>query len=300
MGHFLVFNEGAQDVVLKKIKSKSNYLINKKDIGNGIDVLQDFVTQKHLSDLSDKTIKKGDGIFVLSDDEIKKIAPTKKEEAYLRPYYTTEEINRYRSIQKTKHRIIYANNYFREHIEEFPNLKKHLDRFSKILTSAYAPYGLHRAREERFFLGDSIFSIRKTANPAFSYVPFPCYVTRAFIILKLNKINPKYVLGLLNSNVFFFWLKNKGKLQGNQLQIDKEPLLDLPIYVAEEALQKKIISEVDEIIILNEKLWDTTENSDQWQNIKYEIEKTEKLIDQKVYELYGLTEEEIKIVEGNK
>ena len=124
-----------------------------------------------------------------------------------RPYYTTAEINRYLSNQKTNYKIIYADNYFREHIEEFPNLKKHLDKFSKILTSAYAPYGLHRAREERFFEGDCIFSIRKTKKPAFAYVNFPCYVTRAFMILKLNKINPKYATGLLNSSVTYFWLK---------------------------------------------------------------------------------------------
>jgi len=35
------------------------------------------------------------------------------------------------------------------------------------------------------------------------------------------------------------------------------------------------------------------------QTIKYEIEKTDKEIDQMVYELYGLTEEEIKIIENN-
>ena len=35
------------------------------------------------------------------------------------------------------------------------------------------------------------------------------------------------------------------------------------------------------------------------QTIKAEIEKTDKEIDQMVYELYGLTEEEIKIVEGS-
>ncbi len=34
------------------------------------------------------------------------------------------------------------------------------------------------------------------------------------------------------------------------------------------------------------------------QTIKAEIDKTDKEIDQMVYELYGLTEEEIMIVEG--
>ncbi|MBI2097448.1 MAG: N-6 DNA methylase [Candidatus Vogelbacteria bacterium] len=298
-GHFLVFNESGKNTLLKKIKSKSNYIINDKDIGNGIDVLQDFVSQKHLSDLSDRAIKKGDGVFVLSDDEIKIISPTKLETHYLRPYYTTMEINRYSSTQKTNYKIIYADNYFREHIEEFPNLKKHLDKFSKILTSAYAPYGLHRAREERFFEGDSVFSIRKTKKPAFSYVDFPCYVTRAFIVLKLNKIDSKYAIGLLNSSLMYFWLKNKGKLQGDQLQIDKEPLLEVPICVGDGKEQKLVIDLVDKMIKLHKKLAETEKDSNAWHKLKEEIELTDKKIDAAVYKLYGLTEEEIKIVENS-
>ncbi|MEK7650961.1 MAG: N-6 DNA methylase [Patescibacteria group bacterium] len=298
LGHFLIFTESNKDILLEKIKSKQNYHINEKDVGNGIDVLQDFITEKHLQGLSDKTIKKGDGIFILSEDEIKELSPTKPEDQYLRPYYTTKEINRYLSIKNTSLRIIYADSYFREHIEQFPNLKKHLDKFSKILTSVYAPYGLHRAREERFFEGHCIFSIRKTIKPSFSYVDFPCYVTRAFIILKLDKVNLKYVLGLLNSNIMHFWLRNKGKLQGDQLQIDKEPLLDLPIYIADEASQKLIISYVDKIILLNKEFHDVEENSNEWERLKSEIGRTDKKIDEEVYKLYGLTEEEIKTVEG--
>lgn len=36
----------------------------------------------------------------------------------------------------------------------------------------------------------------------------------------------------------------------------------------------------------------------EYNEIKEEIEKTDKEIDKKVYELYGLTEEEIRVVEG--
>ena len=40
-------------------------------------------------------------------------------------------------------------------------------------------------------------------------------------------------------------------------------------------------------------------NDDEYKKVKSEIEKTDKIIDQKVYKLYGLTPEEIKIVENN-
>ena len=38
-------------------------------------------------------------------------------------------------------------------------------------------------------------------------------------------------------------------------------------------------------------------NVEKWEKLKKEIESTDREIDKRVYELYGLTEEEIKIVE---
>ena len=48
---------------------------------------------------------------------------------------------------------------------------------------------------------------------------------------------------------------------------------------------------------LNKDLQKITENSEKWNSIKSEIEKTDKKIDEEVYKLYGLTQEEIKIIE---
>ena len=93
-------------------------------------------------------------------------------------------------------------------------------------------------------------------------------------------------------------MKNKGKQIGDLLQVDKGPLLGIPIYVGDKKQQKMLTNLVDKILLLNKQLRETTENSNEWQKLKEEIEKTDKLIDQKVYELYGLTDEEIKIVEG--
>lgn len=296
-GKFLNFSAPVNESILTKIKQRQNYKLKDDSIGNGIDVLQDFVNKKHEIALNGK-VKKGDGILILSDSEIQHLKTNAKENEYLRPYYTTEQINRYLALPGSTQKIIYADPYFRSHITEFPNLQNHIDRFKNILTSAFAPYGLHRAREERFFEGQGLFAIRKTKRPAFAYVDFPCYVTRAFLVLKPSDVNLKYLLGILNSSLVNFWLKNKGKLQGDQLQIDKEPLLDLPIFIVATREQKTIIALVDKMLDLNKKYKSTVENSNEWQKIQDEITKTDQKIDQEVYKLYGLTDEEIKIVEA--
>lgn len=292
------FSNNIVSEILDKVANTGNFKLSKNDIGNGIDVLQDFITDKHLSKLDDETIKKGDGVLVLKNSVADEMKFNNKEIEYLKPYFTTSQINRYLSNQKSEYKIIYADKYFREHISEFPNLKNHIDRFKKILTSAFAPYGLHRPREERFFKGQAIFLLRKTMYPAFTYVDFPCYVTRAFLVLKPEKINLKYLTALLNSKLIYFWLKHKGKKQGEQLQIDKEPLLEIPLFKAEESEQEKIGLMVDKIMIKTAEFNKTSQNTDKWHLLKAEIEKLNREIDEAIYKFYGLTSEEIKIIES--
>lgn len=296
---FISFNESDKENVLAKIQSALNFKLESSDVGNGIDVLQDFVTDKHLLKLKDKDIKKGSGILILSDQEIEQIKPTSSEMEYLKPYFTTSQINRYLSENRSNKKIIYADTLFRENINQFPNLKRHIDRFVKVLTSVFAPYGLHRVREKRFFEGEGIFAIRKTKRPAFTYVNFPCYVTRAFLVLKPKGINLKYLTGILNSSVINFWLKNKGKLQGEQLQIDKEPLLSVPIFMGDKEEQATISSLVDKMLKLNLELKKAIENSEKWNSIKIDIGRTDKKINEEVYRLYALTSKEVEMVEAS-
>ncbi|MEK7078661.1 MAG: hypothetical protein AAB929_01195, partial [Patescibacteria group bacterium] len=73
---------------------------------------------------------------------------------------------------------------------------------------------------------------------------------------------------------------------------------NIPIIDVDKEQQKKIIIMADKMISLNKELREIPEHSEKWESVKSEIEKTDKKIDDEVYRLYGLTEEEIKIVEG--
>jgi adenine-specific DNA-methyltransferase len=133
--------------------------------------------------------------------------------------------------------------------------------------------------------------------PAFTYVDFPCYITRAFLVLKPEKINLKYLTALLNSKLIYFWLKHKGKKQGEQLQIDKEPLMEIPLLKAEEKEQEKISLMVDKIMARNAEFHKISQNTDKWHALKSEIEKLDREIDEAIYKNYGFTNEEIKVIE---
>ena len=178
-------------------------------------------------------------------------------------------------------------------IYKYPNIKRHLEQFKKINTSAYKPFGLHRARDEKFFKGEKIISLRKCKKPIFTYVDFDSYVLQTFFIIKSSRINLKYLVALLNSKLIEFWLFYQGKIQGNNYQIDKEPLVNIPIKNSIKNEQNYIIDTIENIINIikhDNHIPETHNNS--------KINELEKQIDQMIYQLYELTEDEIEIVEN--
>jgi len=96
----------------------------------------------------------------------------------------------------------------------------------------------------------------------------------------------KFLTGVLNSRLIAYWLRHKGKMQGENYQLDKEPLLNIPLPPPESCDQKPIIALVDQILAAKK----TDLNAD--------TSALESEIDQLVYKLYGLTDDEIAIVEG--
>jgi len=286
----LTFSQSKIESLLEKICNQGVIRLKGTEIAQGIVCPQDKVirnTKKYLGD----TFKIGDGIFVISDEEKNRIPFTKEELDLIKPYFTSKELGRFYGDSKNTEWIIYTDSSFRneKRIKKYPNIKRHLDKFKSVITSDNKPYGLHRAREERFFKGEKIVALRKCLKPTFTFTDFDCYVSAAFYVIKTNRINLKYLTGLLNSSVIEFWLKHKGKMQGSNYQIDKEPLLEIPIPQVTETnhhIIQQIISLVDKIIELKK----INKNS--------EISDLEKEINILVYELYGLNEEEIKIVEN--
>lgn len=283
--------------ILKKIKDEGKYHLKEDEISTGIDVHQDFINDKHLEILKNSSIKKGEGIFILSENEYQKIKFVQKEKDIVKPFYTTGELFRYYGTPQNHLYVIYSNIEVRKNIKDYPHIKEHLDKFKKIITSDFAPYGIHRAREQKFFEGEKIISLRKTVEPYFTYTTFPCYVSQTYFVIKTENINLKYLTGLLNSNLIFFWLRFMGKRQGNLLQIDKAPLMDIPIRLPPLPQDKKIISLVDKMLELQKRYHDEKISGNEKERLEQQIKNIDYEIDEEAYKLYGITEEEKRVIE---
>jgi hypothetical protein len=102
----------------------------------------------------------------------------------------------------------------------------------------------------------------------------------------------KYLLGVFNSKVCSKWIKeNCPELQGGTREIQARVFLNYkvpPITPANESIVQHIESLVDKILAAKKQ--DKDADTSEW----------EQEIDRLVYELYGLTEEEIQIIERNE
>ena len=267
------FNSEKNRNVLNKIKANANFYLKKEEIFSGIDIGQDFINAKSLEILGDD-FKIGDGIFNLSEEEYNSYNFFNNEKEIIKPFYTTKEVNRYYFNEKNKYWVIYTTSKFKnpQEIIDYPNIKKHLDKFSKVITSDNKPYGLHRARNEEIFKGEKILSIRKHERPAFSYVTLDTYVNRTFNIIKTDRVNLKYLLVLLNSKLTKFWLKEKGKMQGDIFQVDITPIISIPLIIVSKD-QEAFISLSDKMLSLNRELQDLSQKFQRMLLRKFDLEK---------------------------
>jgi len=112
-----------------------------------------------------------------------------------------------------------------------------------------------------------------------------------FILNQLDQnVNLKYILALLNSKLYsYYGIVNHIILTGDkkQPQIRAKGLKELPIKIASKNEQNKIIGIVDSIIEAKKT------------DINIDISNLENKVDFLVYHLYGLTYDEVLIVDPN-
>lgn len=271
------------DDILDKIHNiKNKIFLLENELTNGIHPHYDFINKK-LSKKYKYSI--GEGIFGLSKSEVKALNMTEGEAKFIKPYYnSSDNVTRY-VIGCTDLSIIYTPSTFKDprSMDSYPHLKAHLDRFKDVISSDNKPYGLHRARVESFFVGEKIVALRKCAGkPVFAYADGEHYMSATFYVIKTGRVNMKYLTGLLNSKLIEFWLKNKGKMQGANYQLDKEPLQHIPIAVPSKDIQEMIGKLVDIIILLS----NTKYRASNLVQNSYISSEFETLIDGCVYEIY--------------
>ncbi|POY34703.1 type II restriction endonuclease [Solitalea longa] len=170
---------------------------------------------------------------------------------------------------------------------------KNINRYCINWTGNYLRFGEHLA-EPRIFKGKKIIlreitgKYPKSLIATYTEDDYLFNMSNIAILPKLSEIDIKYILALISSNVLsYFFIKNTAKSVRKMFpKIILNDLRKFPIKNISLERQKPFIELVTQILSIK---------NDDSTSVTTSLEKE---IDQLVYELYELTEEEIKIVEG--
>ena len=124
-----------------------------------------------------------------------------------------------------------------------------------------------------------------------------------FLFNARNRVSLKFILGVLNSRLLTSYYRAKSLTNRESIaQVKKNDLDELPIPVMnlsnshERAHHEKMIKLVEQMLVLHEQLV-AARTGHEKNVLQRRIGATDQQIDQLVYELYSLTNEEIEIVE---
>ncbi len=193
--------------------------------------------------------------------------------------------NGYTSAQKSKIPPI--------DIEKYPATKAHLDsHYDTIATrcdQGDTPYNLRNCAYLEDFEKEKIVWAEMTDEPRFIYDNKGFYTNQTCYFIARDD---KYLFAILNSKVIYFFMRQMASNLGEgAFRWIKQFIERLPIpkiTPQNQELADKIIVLVDKILKLKEK------------DPKANTQKLEKEIDALVYQLYNLTDEEIKIIEDGQ
>ena len=165
-----------------------------------------------------------------------------------------------------------------------------IKRYSIVWQEEYIPTEIYSQNIQEDFKNPKIVIARMTKNIQASFDINKFYMGKSTLIIDLKE-NPYYILGILNSKLADFWYKyyfGATHLACGYVRYDIPYLKQLPIPIINsnnKKLANKIISLASRIIKSKEK------------NSNANTNKFENEIDNLVYELYGLSKSEIRIIE---
>ena len=182
---------------------------------------------------------------------------------------------------------------------------KHISRYELLWEqNNWLKYGnwLAEPRQPQKYEGEKIL-IRKIVGKTLlaTYVSETSYCNTLLFVLKIKSkitLSYYYLLGILNSQFIGWYFRKKFQISADDTfpQIMIRDILQFPIPYSDNIRHDRMVSLVDQMLSLHKQLSSSMADHEKTV-IQRQIDATDQQIDQLVYELYGLTEEEIRIFE---
>ncbi len=115
-----------------------------------------------------------------------------------------------------------------------------------------------------------------------------------------NKVSLKYLLAILNSKLIGWYSRNKygnTAMRGGFIELRTFEIKDIPIHLPTPEQEKKIIELVNQMLELQKKAHDEKIVGREKDRVEEQIKQTDWQINEEVYNLYRITDEEKKTIE---
>ena len=253
-----------------------------------------------------------DRIFILNEREIEVLQLNKQEKSLFKPFFKNSDIEKYNLETKAQKYVLYLHEEIKN-IYDYPKIWQYLlehkdaiqSRKDANLRGAFKRgnwWVLSTPRLEIDFESPKIVTPYRTYRSSFALSDHTWYASADvyFITPKDSQYSLRYLLGFLNSKLYFLWLYHKGKRKGDVLELYQRPLSEIPVSAVtsfNKATHDHMVEMVDRMLCLHKQKAEAT--GDEARRLSWEIEALDREIDALVYELYSLTPEEIAIVEDS-
>jgi adenine-specific DNA-methyltransferase len=181
----------------------------------------------------------GEGVFVLSGDELERLSLSKSEQALLRPYYRIGDLGRYRLKKSSDAFLLYLTKQTAPSLSGLEHISNHLARFRPILdrrretqNGRIAWWQLHWPREERIFTDPRILSLQMGEHPQFLHVRRATYVGFSVNVVRTGdkaSFSLTVLTGILNSLPAKLWFERYAKRRGINVEINGALLRSFPL-----------------------------------------------------------------------
>jgi hypothetical protein len=229
-----------------------------------------------------------------------------------KPIVFGEDVSRYdRAV--SKYFVIYLDG--RNDLSKYPNVARRLEPFKRQLMGKREVrlhrqlwWSLHWPREASNFERRPKILVQCIRNPALKRRVIATidrdgmYADHALTVMYLNNASYdlRYVLGILNSELinFYFLHKYVGDVNIKGDYLRQVPIRSITFTEDKDSrLYKQLISQVDSICELNRQL-KNTRVPDEKISLERQLNAADDEIDKVVYELYDLTEEQVRLVKS--
>jgi adenine-specific DNA-methyltransferase len=293
-----IFNDGSlENRILEKISLNSKPLVSYYDVMQGIITGVDKISNLHLKKFKKENYNLGDGVYVLDENEIKKLKLNKSENDICKPFFKNSDIKKYRIEKKNTNFLFYLTRDLE--LKDYPNIQKHIFKYEKAIKARNTNRGeiqaalalgkwwvIFTAKNKKVFEESKIICPQRSKFNRFALHKEQFYASADVYYISNNKFNNYsliFLTAILNSKLFYFWLKKKGKVKGNNLELYHKPLCEIPVKFFDQKITSALENYINQIL--------TNKNTD-------EIKKIDQKINSIVNQAYKLTSEEINYIEN--